>query len=486
MGKRAAFRSVVGVVSAFLFLILPAAVLAGKVTALAPAGGSAQYAQASEAPAAASPAPPPVDVAPAAPAEAASVTPPESLPIVAPEAAPATPAEAAPAAPAEAAPVTPPESLPIVRPEAAPAAPAEAAPAAPAEAAPAAPAEAAPAAAHSAAPAAEGATKASEYPNGLVHSVVQGDTLWDLAAKYLGSPWRWTELWEKNRFLTNPHYIYPGIKVVIFPPPPREYSMEVKEPAPEAEAAPGAVPPPPAAEEPPSPKVAEAVPAPAAAAPTLSIAPADYVRAGEFVEVRPRGIGRILGGTDVRILFSDADKVVLSLKKDIPPGQLLGVYRIRGPVRAPAGRRVSGYVKYFIGVIQVQGKENGAVVGVVRKAFEEFTRNDMITEEIPGYTPVPLDPGKEGLEASVITGRRENEEFGEGEFVYLDRGADDGVGRGNVFRLFRRAEDSPYSVEVAKGVAVRVLPRFTTLYVVKSTQSFEAGVKAARGEPAGR
>jgi len=45
------------------------------------------------------------------------------------------------------------------------------------------------------------------------------------AKYYLGSPWKWTEIWERNRFLTNPHYIYPGIQVVIVPTGPREIAL---------------------------------------------------------------------------------------------------------------------------------------------------------------------------------------------------------------------------------------------------------------------
>ncbi len=67
--------------------------------------------------------------------------------------------------------------------------------------------------------------EAAKPSEGIVHTVVAGDTLWDLSAKYLGSPWKWTEIWEQNRFLTNPHYIYPGIQIVIVPPGPREYAL---------------------------------------------------------------------------------------------------------------------------------------------------------------------------------------------------------------------------------------------------------------------
>src|SRR4030066_1537142 len=119
------------------------------------------------------------------------------------------------------------------------------------------------------------AASAMQYPEGLVHTVVQGDTLWDLSAKYLGSAWLWPELWERNRFLTNPPYISPGIGVTAFPPPPREYVWEIREPAPAPQAEPAvtAAPPSPAGP-PPFGKEWQG--------PTLSVTPDEFVRAGGF------------------------------------------------------------------------------------------------------------------------------------------------------------------------------------------------------------
>ncbi|OEF26133.1 LysM peptidoglycan-binding domain-containing protein [Vibrio rumoiensis] len=45
--------------------------------------------------------------------------------------------------------------------------------------------------------------------------VKKGDTLWDISALFLDSPWLWPRLWQVNPEISNPHLIYPGDRLTL-------------------------------------------------------------------------------------------------------------------------------------------------------------------------------------------------------------------------------------------------------------------------------
>ncbi|MFL0798714.1 MAG: LysM peptidoglycan-binding domain-containing protein [Cellvibrionaceae bacterium] len=51
------------------------------------------------------------------------------------------------------------------------------------------------------------------HPNKYI--VKKGDTLWDISSVFLTTPWRWTEIWQVNPQIMNPHLIYPGDTVYL-------------------------------------------------------------------------------------------------------------------------------------------------------------------------------------------------------------------------------------------------------------------------------
>ncbi len=60
--------------------------------------------------------------------------------------------------------------------------------------------------------------------------VKQGDTLWDISGEYLNNPFAWPDLWENNRHIQDPHWIYPGDSIYLGEVP--DSSKAEKKPAP--------------------------------------------------------------------------------------------------------------------------------------------------------------------------------------------------------------------------------------------------------------
>jgi hypothetical protein len=50
-----------------------------------------------------------------------------------------------------------------------------------------------------------------------VHVIQAGDTLWDLARRFYNDPYLWPQLWERNRYILDAHWIYPGDPLVLGP-----------------------------------------------------------------------------------------------------------------------------------------------------------------------------------------------------------------------------------------------------------------------------
>ncbi|MEZ5331030.1 MAG: LysM peptidoglycan-binding domain-containing protein [Thermoanaerobaculia bacterium] len=77
----------------------------------------------------------------------------------------------------------------------------------------------------------------STFPEGAeVYTIERGDTLWDLSGRFYSDPYLWPQLWERNRYILDAHWIYPGDPLVVgFQVTPLEQLADVEESAPEEE-----------------------------------------------------------------------------------------------------------------------------------------------------------------------------------------------------------------------------------------------------------
>lgn len=56
----------------------------------------------------------------------------------------------------------------------------------------------------------------TSIPEGTeIYIVQRGDTLWDLAGRFYGNPYLWPQLWERNSYILDAHWIYPGDPLVV-------------------------------------------------------------------------------------------------------------------------------------------------------------------------------------------------------------------------------------------------------------------------------
>ena len=54
------------------------------------------------------------------------------------------------------------------------------------------------------------------FPDGAeIYRISSGDTLWDLAGSNYGNPYLWPQIWEKNPYILDAHWIYPGDPLVM-------------------------------------------------------------------------------------------------------------------------------------------------------------------------------------------------------------------------------------------------------------------------------
>jgi LysM repeat protein len=170
-----------------------------------------------------------------------------------------------------------------------------------------------------------------------VYTIKKGDTLWDISDRFLKDPYEWPKLWERNPYITNPHWIYPGNPVNLSPEEPKKAAEEKVEVPKEV-----------AKKEEPLPEVKEVKP--------VEPKPTFYPegREGGFIgELDYRGVGTVIATLEGKNLSATGDLIYVAFKTKQPVmiGDKFTSISLRrlceDPPRAEIGRKyvVSGNIE---------------------------------------------------------------------------------------------------------------------------------------------
>ncbi len=268
---------------------------------------------------------------------------------------------------------------------------------------------------------------------GRVHTVVPGDTLWDVSDAYLGTPWVWPSLWQDNAAIQNPHRIYPGDKLWVSP-----YEMRKLTDA-EAEALMAARGDVPAAIE-----EVDAMPS----VQQGQIYRYTAIQTTGFISADDaKGAAGIVDSPTSRVWLSDHTEVEIGLGDgEAAVGDQFDIFRPGEKVTDPETGLVVGYATDELGWLEVIAVHEDTSTATIRMSRGEIMRGDHLLPRIARMPDIEVvsRPNVEGL---VWYTPNKRSDMAGGDIVYLNRGTTHGLAVGSPLEVFRPMPDTMDTVQ---------------------------------------
>ena len=275
-----------------------------------------------------------------------------------------------------------------------------------------------------------------------IYMVAPGDTLWSIAEGLYNEPWYWPSLWSYNPQITNPHLIFPGDVVYLS----RRASPLTK---------------------------VKAITFASSRFKRRQITPEVLARRVGYISARDyRESGVIEGSREERNMLGTLDEVYVRFqlprcsaqkkaldeaKKKPPeakkPGDKLVfvgpcvrdkdryvIYRRERAVQHPVTGATIGYKINFLGEGEVINTKRKLVGVVLSKTHSEISRGDLVTNLFKPLAVIKPRSNSKQLVATIVDFHHETTATGQFSYVYVDKGAEDGVRRGNRFEILWRGD----------------------------------------------
>jgi hypothetical protein len=297
------------------------------------------------------------------------------------------------------------------------------------------------------------------------HTVVAGDTLWGIAAKFVKDPYRWPDLWRLNsEQIKNPHRIYPGQVVVLdrsggdpllrletVRVQPKQIVTQLTQEIP---------------------AIPQRVIEPFLARPLIVEADA--------LDSAPR----IIALEDKRLMVGSGAKVYVTGLTD-PTGLNYQLYRPGKPLNDPVTKEVLGHEAAYVGTAKVLVKGEPAIMEVTGAVAEVSVGDRLVPMpkiDIPSY--VPHAP-KEAIEGRVISVFGALGGGGRHSVVSLTRGTKDGIEKGHVLALYLAGVEATETFQDRKRTHTLPNERYGLVFVFRTFERISyALVMEAKGEVA--
>lgn len=269
------------------------------------------------------------------------------------------------------------------------------------------------------------------------YPVSRGDTLWDIAGRFLRHPWQWPEVWQVNPQIENPHLIYPGDVVYLYDCNGR--------PCLGLERGQGQVRLSPTMRTTPHREAIEPIPMEAIG---------QFLREHRVIEDPDTldELAYVVGGDDRRLISGAGDR--LYARGSVERVGRVGLYRTGERYVDSASGELLGLALESIGQARRERSEDDIVVLEVTASSQEVRNNDIVLPlEDRALTrqfyPRPPERAVDGRILAVPGGVRF---IGRLQVVAIDRGRRDGLETGHVLRVEQRGElvDDPRTGEALR------------------------------------
>jgi LysM repeat protein len=319
------------------------------------------------------------------------------------------------------------------------------------------------------------------------HTVKPGDTLWDISALFLKSPWRWPELWGMNlEQVRNPHLIYPGQVLFLEKADGRARLRIGKSLEGGAQNTTRL-----------SPQVRASALGGALASIPLSLLEPFMNEAVIFETDELQMAPRIVATPEGSVLLSRGD--LAYARGELGPQREYRIFREARPMNDPGTGELLGFEASFVGTADYtrpaetrkleDGKEQIVPATlVVTSARKEAGVGDRLSpvppREFTNYAP---HAPKEPLAGQIVSIYGDGLTAGQNQIVALNRGAADGVEPGHVLALWRsgsvvvdRTDPARPAMQLPderEGVlfVFRVFKRMSYALIVKATDPVRRG-----------